>query len=98
MNQFIMLDTQANEPVLNTAAASLPASENSAAGQLGQIEPKTLISRKFFGIAECLSASWKRFSLPTGKWPRSHVRSGLVLPDRATVGRGERPAEAGQWI
>ena len=50
MNQFIMLDTQATDPVLNTAAASLPASENSAAGQLGQVEPKTLISRKFFGI------------------------------------------------
>ena len=53
MNQFIMLDTQANEPVLNSAAASLPASENSAVGQLGEIEPKTLISRKFFGIEGC---------------------------------------------
>jgi hypothetical protein len=95
---ILMTDTQASGRVSNSAANPLPASENSAAGQLGQIQPKTLISQKFFGIEECLSASWKRFSLPTGKWPRSHVRSGLVLPDRATVGRGERPAEAGQWI
>ena len=92
-----MLNGQEKCPVPNTAANPLPASENSAAGQRGQIELKTLISRKFSALRGCFLAAGSVFSLMTGKWPTEPRPVRTRRPDRASVGR-ERPAEASQWI
>ena len=94
-----MLHTQAKGPVPNSAANPLPDCANSAAGRLGQIAPKTLISRKFSALRGGFLTARSILSLLTGRWrtaPRPAM--GLVVPDRASVGRGERPAEASQWI
>src|SRR5216683_5003445 len=59
-----MIDTQARGRVSNSAANSLPTSENSAADHLGQIVP---ISRKVSTLAAAFWRLRRRFSLPTGK-------------------------------
>ena len=59
-----MLDAQARGRMPNSAANSLPTSkpdENSAAGELGQIIPKTLILNKFSALRRCFLAAERRF-------------------------------------
>jgi len=98
INQCAMLNTQGRRLLPNTAANPLLAAENSAAGQFGQIGPKTLISRKFLALRGCFLTAGSVFSLMTGKWPTEPRPVRTRRPDRASVGRGERPAEASQWI
>ena len=64
-----MMDTQASGRVLNSAANPLPASENSAAGRLGQIVPKPLISRKILALRGGFLAAERRL-LPDGRGMR----------------------------
>jgi len=78
-----MLDTQAKGPVPNSAANPLPDYANSAAGRLGQIAPKTLISRKFSALRGGFLTARSILSLLTGEWP-----------DGATSGHGTRRARS----
>src|SRR5713101_72200 len=61
-----MIDTQARGRVSNSAANSLPASENSAAVKLAQIAPKMLMSNQFSALRGCFLAAQRRF-FPAGR-------------------------------
>jgi len=56
-----MIDTQAKGRVSNSAANSLPSASNSAAGELGRILPKPLISRRFSTPRGCFLEAERGF-------------------------------------
>src|SRR5216684_9036504 len=101
-----MIYTQARVRVSNSPANSLPTSENSAAGHLGQIVPKPLICRRFATFRGCF---WrlKRFFFPAGRemrrsepWPDLRRSLGQASPSQQIkVGlkaRGVREADLAQ--
>jgi hypothetical protein len=61
LDKIFMPNMQARDRVPNSAANSLPTSQTSAAGQLGQIVAKPLITSMFSTLRGCFSAAERRF-------------------------------------